>query len=381
MAEYDVAIAGGGPAGCSAAIRLARSGARVILLEGRTYPHDKVCGEFLSPECAPALDALGMTETLAALGPMPIDSVRITAPDGATRQMRLPGVGLGISRGALDEALAGRAHRAGAEVREGTRVTGIVGNLREGFHLALQTASGRSRVQARTVIAAHGRRGSLDRALKRRFLDRRQPFVALKNHYHGPPPYRRIDLHVFPGGYCGISGIEGGVANVCLLARESVFRGSSVATFLERIQEQNPRLRDWLSRAQPVRERWLSTAQVPFIRKGPVAGDILMAGDSAGVIVPLAGDGIAMALRSGALAAARTAEFLGGKLSAEQLRRRYAGDWRREFASRMRLARGLQVLMLRPWLLSLGMRLAAVVPSLGGYLVTRTRGGRQEGMP
>ncbi len=374
MTGYDAAIVGGGPAGCSAAITLAESGARVVLFEAKSYPHHKVCGEFLSPECSAVLDRLGVMPMLRACGPVLIETVRITAPDGAAWQTRFPGTAIGISRSALDATLAERAGRVGVDVCEASTVTAIVGSLRDGFDLMLRRVSGRAQIRARSVIAAHGKRGALDQSLKRSFLNRRQPFIALKNHFHGSPLPHHIDLHAFRGGYCGLSEIEGGAANVCFLAHESVFRGSDAATFVEWMQTQNPRLREWLSQAEPIHERWLSIAQVPFVRKSPVVGDILMAGDAAGLIVPLAGDGIAMALHSGMLAGARTVEFLGGQASADELRRRYTVDWRRAFGARLALARTLQVFMLRPKLLSVGLRLLVAVPPLGNYLVTHTRG-------
>jgi flavin-dependent dehydrogenase len=177
-----------------------------------------------------------------------------------------------------------------------------------------------------------------------------------------------------PGGYCGISAIENGAANVCLLARESVFRGRGVAPFLAWMRRQNPRLQEWFAHAEPTGERWLSIAQLPFVRKGPVSGDLLMAGDAAALIAPLAGDGIAMALRSGRLAASCAMEFLQDRLAAERLPRRYAARWRRQFAARLLLARGLQSLMLRPRLLSPALRMSARVPPLASYLVAHTRG-------
>ncbi len=371
--SYDVAIAGAGPAGCSAAILLAGAGARVVLLEAGSYPRDKVCGAFLSPEGGAQLAALGVMPLLRPLGPVPIATVRITAPDGAERTIPLPGAALGISRSALDAALARRAREAGAEVREGSPVTGIRGDVKNGFRLETRAAAGRSEVRARSVIAAHGKRDALDRALRRRFLARRQPFVALQNHFHGPPLPGRVELHSFPGGYCGMSEIEGGAANVCLLVRRPIVARRGIPAFLEWMQSHNPRLREWLSRAEAARERWLGIAEVPFVVKGPLEGEILMAGDAAAVIAPLAGDGIAMALRSGCLAAERTAEFLSGKASPVQLRRRYARDWRREFAGRLRLSRALQSLMLRPALLSPALRIAGAFPSVGELLVARTR--------
>ena len=372
---FDTAIVGGGPAGCSAAITLARLGARVVLFEAKAYPHDKLCGEFLSPECAGRLDELGLTPALRALKPVPIEIACLTAPDGAVWETRLPGVALGLTRKALDAALAERALAVGVDVRPATTVTDIHGSLSAGFELETRS----ERVRAQTVIAAHGKRGALDRALGRSFLKRPQPFVALKAHFHGPPLPNRIELHAFPGGYCGMSEIENGAANVCFLAHASVFRGAAqvgperVSEFLKWMSAQNPRLGDWLSRASQIGDRWISIGQVPFSGKRPVEGEVVMAGDAAGLVAPLAGDGIAIALHSGKLAAECSAGFLDGRLSADELRRQYAAEWQRAFNVRFRLGRILQNFMLRPYLLGPALRLINTIPPLGTYLVTHTR--------
>jgi 2-polyprenyl-6-methoxyphenol hydroxylase-like FAD-dependent oxidoreductase len=228
----------------------------------------------------------------------------------------------------------------------------------------------------------------MDRALQRRFLRRSHPFVALKAHMRDLPLPGRIELHAFRGGYCGMSELErsaygavgAGASNVCLLAHESVFRAAGAAgpqrlpAFLRWMRSQNPRLAEQLSRATLLSERWLSVGQVPFDDKSPVEGDVLMAGDAAGLIAPLAGDGIAMALRSGELAAAYCAAHLCGGMSAGGLRRGYAAAWRREFGARVRLGRLLQTLMLRPDWFWPGLHLLRAVPRLGQYLVAHTRG-------
>ena len=383
---YDVAVIGGGPAGCSAAIALGGRGLRVLVLEAKTYPHDKLCGEFLSPECAGLLEGLGLSERLLALDPAPIHTVCLTAPNGAAWETRLPGTAWGLTRRALDEALAERARAVGAEVRVGCAVIDLAGSLEAGYTLHTRARGGRvGELRARAVIGAHGKRAALDAALERPFLRQTQPFVALKAHYHGPPLPGRIELHGFPGGYCGLSEFETGAgssvraANLCLLAHSSAFRAGAgagpdrVGAFMRWMRARNPRLEAWLSQATPLTGRWLSIAQVPFTGKQPVEGGVLLAGDAAGLIVPLAGDGIAMALRAGALAAEHVTGFLAERVSAATLRRGYAADWQREFGPRLRLARVLQPLMLRPGWLGLGLRLLRAVPRLGQYLVTHTR--------
>jgi flavin-dependent dehydrogenase len=390
-AAYDVTVIGGGPAGLSAAIALAGRGLRVLVAEAKTYPHDKLCGEFLSPECAGLLEALGLAHALRALDAAPIETACLTAPDGTAWETRLPGMAWGLTRRALDAALAEQARAAGAEVRTGCAVIDLSGSLEAGYTLHTRLRGGRvGEVHARAVIAAHGKRAALDAALGRRFLRQPQPFVALKAHFRGPALPGRIELHGFPGGYCGLSEFEpragesGRAANVCLLVRAEVFSAAAdgaagperVAAFLAWMRAQNPRLEAWLARATPLNGRWLSIAQVPFVGKQPVEAGVLLAGDAAGLIAPLAGDGIAMALRAGPLAAEYASDFLDKRVSAETARQGYARAWRREFGPRLRLARALQGWMLRPAWLGLGLRLLKAAPRLGTYLVVHTRDSR-----
>jgi flavin-dependent dehydrogenase len=162
--------------------------------------------------------------------------------------------------------------------------------------------------------------------------------------------------------------------NVCLLAHESIFaRNNAIETFITWMQSVNPCLGRRLSPAQPTGDHWHSIAQVSFARKEIVVSDVLMTGDAAGLIVPLAGDGIAMALQSGRLAASHSANFLAGEYVAAELRQRYSSDWRRQCDARLRLGGALQSVMLRPRLLSLGLRLLSAAPSVADYLVRHTR--------
>ncbi len=376
---FDVAIIGGGLAGCNAAITLAQRNRRVLLLEATLYPHPKVCGEFLSPECISLFAESGFLPVLQRLNPVTIRTVRITAPNGSTWKTEFPALALGISRYALDAAFARYIVHKGVEVQDGIRVTEITGNLRECFSLTTRTPQGIQSFEAATVIAAHGKRSNLDRSLKRAFLSRHQPYIALKRHYKGPPLPGQIDLHVFRGGYCGMSEVEGGITNVCLLVRQDVFQSAlksshtNVEVFIRWMCHQNTYLRDWFAQAAPVYPEWLSVAQVPFVRKTSVEGDILLAGDAAGMVAPLAGDGMAMALHSGKLAALFTERYLAAELSAPELKKTYARAWNATFSARLRLGRVLQSVTLRPSLLAPGLRLLNLFPAFGNFLLVQTR--------
>jgi flavin-dependent dehydrogenase len=201
-----------------------------------------------------------------------------------------------------------------------------------------------------------------------------QPFVALKTHCRGPQLSHGIELHAFPGGYCGLAEIEDGWTNVCLLVRADVFRAAgSPSRFAEWMWTQNPYLQNWFAQAECDAVEWLSIGRVPFLAKRPVEADVLMAGDAAGLIAPLAGDGIAMALQSGRLAARHCLQFLLGQWSADELPRWYARAWRHEFGARLRLGRAVQTWMLRPRWFALALKSLTALPSLGRYFITHTR--------
>lgn len=368
---YDAAVVGGGLAGCSAAITLAEHGHRVLLLEARNYPTHRVCGEFMSPECVDTLGALGVMDAVRAHNPTWMTYAVITTPDGTRWERDLPGTAMGISRYALDAILAERAAQAGAAVRTSARVTDISGDLRTGFMLRVQ---GSADVHARVVIGAYGKRANLDRALNRGFLRVRQPYVGLKMHYDAPPVPARVELHTFQGGYCGLSDVEGGRVNACLLVRDDVFRArGSIPAFVAWMGEQNPALGAWLRQAKPALARWQSVSQVPFIAKPAVENDVLMTGDAAGLIAPLAGNGMGMALDGGRLAAGHVHRYLHGEADALQLVHGYAAAWTQQFGGRLRTGRFLQSLMLRPALMTSGLRAANALPALGDFFIKQTR--------
>jgi menaquinone-9 beta-reductase len=375
---FDALVIGGGLAGCSAAITLARRGHRVSLIEAGTYPRAKVCGEFLSPECTALFAQMDFLDNVYGLNPATIRTVRITSPRSEWRGI-FPAPALSVSRYALDQAVVTYAADCGVKVATGTRVTGVTGNFADGFTVTTQAAHGQDELRAASVIAAHGKRSNLDRVLKRDFFRQPQPYIGLKQHFRGALLPEHIDLHVFRGGYCGISQVEDGRTNVCLMVEQAVFQQvtagapDAIPRFIDWMCLDNRHLGAWLADAEPLYPDWLTIAQVTLAAKTPLEGDMFCVGDAAGMVAPLAGDGMAMALHSGVLAAAVLHEYLTHQTDAAEAKGRYADIWRHTFAARLRLGRLLQSLMLRPAVLTPGLRLMGAFPALGNWLVATTR--------
>lgn len=369
---YDVLIIGGGLAGCSMAIQLAERGQRVLLLEKQRYPAHKLCGEFLSVEVLAMFERLGVQEAVWQAGARPIDHTRITTMAGAVFESALPGTALGLSRYALDRLLFDRARAAGAEARDGVAVRSVEGTLEGGF--VVQTAS--ESFEARLVLGAYGKRGVLDRKLNRSFLQARSPFIAFKAHFEGAKLPGVIELHSFPGGYCGLSHVEQDRINACWIAHERTLKaaGGSPDTMIEQTLSQNPALAHRFGAMERVSDKFIAVSQLRFVPKGAFASDVGMIGDTAGMIAPMCGDGMAMALRSAEIAAPLASAFLTGRMNGSAFQRRYAQDWRKEFDLRMRLGRWMHHAYCHPVTARLGVGVCRRMPEFGRWLIRKTRG-------
>src|SRR6185436_17835152 len=137
---------------------------------------------------------------------------------------------------------------------------------------------------------------------------------------------------------------------------------SDIDSFIRWMRTQNPCLEDWLNSANMISDRWLSISEVPFVPKRPVINDVIMAGDAAGLIAPLAGDGIAMALHSGQIAGSFASRFLNSEISGERFFQAVASAWRSQFQARLRLSWALQPLMFHPVLSSIALNIIRSAP-------------------
>ncbi len=373
--SYNALVIGGGLAGCSTALQLARDGYDVLLAEQSTYPRHKLCGEFLSPEAQSSFRRLGILEPIYKAGASAINRTRLTAPSGTATEHTLPNTALGLSRYALDRLLFQQACAAGVEGRPGTRVTDVNGSLDNGFAVTV----GGETVEARLVLGAYGRRGVLDRTLERPFLEQQPPYVAFKAHYTGSPAADlrdTIELHSAPGGYCGLSPVEKDRVNVCWIGHTDALKdaGGTPAGMLDETLRQNPALDDRLRGLTRASDQFEAVSQVPLMPKSRFAGGVCMIGDAAGMIAPLCGDGMAMALRTADLVSPLASDFLDGRRTASSFRTAYENTWTNTFGRRMHLGRWIHAAAFRPGAARFLVQSCRLLPPLGRWLIRSTRG-------
>jgi flavin-dependent dehydrogenase len=320
----DVAVVGGSLAGSAAAGALARAGVDVLVIEKARFPRPKICGEFLSYEALPALERLGAAAAVRGAGAETIDRFTVVRPDGRALESRLASPVLSLSRERLDAIVSRAAEDAGARFLFGSPVVSLEGDLGSGFRLEGPGLA----VEARVVIGAWGRYAPLDGKLGRPFFGRPATLFGFKKHFCGPsaPLAGRAVLHVFPGGYLGLSRVEGGIVNLAALTSPALAKEAhhDFDVLLARLCERSPALSRDLDGLAPEPGPVLLSEPVHLGAHGAVARDVLLAGDAAGVLDPYTGAGMATALLTGEAAAEPVAAFLRGRLSPAALRDAHA---------------------------------------------------------
>ncbi|MDO6435519.1 pyridine nucleotide-disulfide oxidoreductase [Flavitalea sp. BT771] len=339
--SYDIAIAGGGLAGLALSIQMARAGYAVVLFEKDRYPFHKVCGEYISLESWNFLEELGLP--LSDWGLPVIKRVLVSAPNGESIEHELPLGGFGISRYKIDAALAAIARDCGVVVMEETRVTDIVFQ-RSAFRIHTADAI----YQARVACVTAGKRSNLDIKWKRPFTRKRSDklnnYIGVKYHLQTNLPADLIGLHNFRDGYCGISRIEDGRYCLCYMTTAANLQanGNSIPEMEKNILWQNPYLSDIFSSGVKLFEAPLTISQISFERRARVEHHILFVGDCAGMIPPLSGNGMSMALHGSKMAFRSIDAFLKGQIARHEMEQEYEDQWSHQFGRRLWVGRQLQ---------------------------------------
>ena len=371
--EYDIAIIGGGLAGISLAIQSADAGYKTVLFEKEQYPFHKVCGEYISNESYPFLQRLGID--LPSLSLPHINRLTVSDAGGNAYSFPLDLGGFGISRFSLDNLLYEKALKKGITVFTKTKVNDVWQQEDE-----FTIATSNQKYKAKLVCGAYGKRGNLDIQWRRNFAQQKanklNNYIGIKYHIRYSQPVNTISLHNFPDGYCGISNIEEGKCCLCYLTTANNLKkhGNSIAEMEAKLLSRNPFLKKIFNEAKFLYKQPLAISQVSFDKKTQVENGVLLLGDSAGLITPLCGNGMSMAMHASLLAFQNSNLFLKGNISRHEMEEQYKAQWNQQFAKRLFIGRIIQRLFGGTTLTSLFLKTMNAVPVLSRKLIKATHG-------
>lgn len=366
--DTDVLIIGGGLAGLISAIHLRKNNIGVTLIEKSSYPRHKVCGEYISNEVLPYLKWLGINVEI--LKPTAITKFEFTDVTGKRTKAQLKTGGFGASRYTLDNYLYEEAINSGTTILKDT-VTDITFK-NDVFTVQI---SGKA-LTSEVVIGAYGKRSNIDQALSRKFIKKKSPWLAVKAHYTGSFNGDTVAIHNFNGGYCGISKVENDKINICYLADYKTFKSyKNIAEYQNNVLYKNPNLKAIFESSTILFDKPITISQINFNEKEPVVNHIIMTGDTAGLIHPLCGNGMAMAIHSAKIASDAVTDYFNGIFkSRQQLESRYISAWKKEFSNRLSTGRLLAKLLQNTKLTNLLMRAITLFPGILQFIIKQTHG-------
>jgi flavin-dependent dehydrogenase len=367
--NLDIIIVGGGLAGLTSAIHLSKFGLKVTLIEKNEYPKHKVCGEYISNEVLPYFQWLGLD--ISDLKPSIISKMEFSTAKGKLISGDLPLGGFGISRYELDHYLCKKAIKNGCQIIHDS--VSDIQFIDNEFHIS---TSNNLELKSRIALGAFGKRSNIDLKLNRNFIQKKSPWLAVKAHYSGDFPNDLVGLHNFKGGYCGVSKVENNKINICYLADYDTFKQyKNIEEFQSKVVCKNPHLKAIFKNCQLLFEKPITISQISFEKKEAVENHILMIGDTAGLIHPLCGNGMAMAIHGAKIVSELIIEFLDNKISSrKELEEKYTEEWNSNFKSRLATGRFLSTILRMENLAAFLMQLLAIFPFLLPKIIKKTHG-------
>jgi flavin-dependent dehydrogenase len=367
--QSDVLIVGGGLAGLTAALHLHKAGLKVILIEKNVYPHHKVCGEYVSNEVLPYLEWLNID--INKLDLSHINRLQLSTVSGKSIYTNLPLGGFGISRYEFDNFLYQQLLEKGVEIIED-----IVSEITFGNDIfSVHTLAGQE-FTTKQVIGAYGKRSSIDIKLDRPFIKEKSPYLAIKAHYKGNFPDDLVAVHNFNGGYCGVSKVENQHINICYLADYATFKThKNIETYQQKVLYQNKHLEEIFENGKMLFDAPLTISQLAFGAKTAVVDHILFIGDTAGLIHPLCGNGMAMAIHSAKICSELLLQFFDGIISSRiELEKKYTSLWNKEFRSRLKMGSILSSILRKEKLTDVLLTGVIKMPFILQQIIKKTHG-------
>lgn len=369
MKNNEVLIIGGGLAGLTAAIHLSKIGFQVVVIEKNKFPKHKVCGEYISNEVLTYLNWLDLK--IANLQPTAITKLEFSTVNGKRIKTILPLGGFGISRYVLDEHLYTKAIINGCKIIQDTVETIVF--EKEVFTI---NTTNKTVLKSEIVIGAFGKRSDIDLKLSRNFIQKKSPWLAVKAHYSGSFPDDLVGLHNFKGGYCGVSKVENDVINICYLTDYETFKKyKNIEEYQNKVVSQNPYLKSIFSNSKLLFEKPLTISQISFEKKQAVENHILMIGDTAGLIHPLCGNGMAMAIHSAKIVSELVEKYFNNEIkSRNELEEKYVQEWNFNFRKRIKMGLFLSNILRKQKLSGALMRILIIFPFLLPKIIKKTHG-------
>ena len=385
---YDAIIAGAGPAGSSLAIRLAMAGLRVLLVEQKKFPREKLCGEFVSPECMAHFVELGVMPEITAAKGTDLAETIFFARNGKGVSIRSEWFGkadsmaLGLSRAEMDERLLKRARDLGVDVREETTAVGLIMAEDKVCGVKTRCKDGEEiQILARVTVDATGRSRSLARRLDKLIYPKTAAdFVAFKTHLRNANIRSgACEIYAYRGGYGGCNRVENDLYNLCFIAsaKDTKRLDSDPVRVMREVVFTNERAAKAMANAE-VAKPWLA---VPIERFGrgdliPASG-LLTVGDAAAFIDPFTGSGILLALESAKIAchaiSSNIADF-------DQMAADYAKKYAGAFDRRLRVCSMLRHAAFVPFLADVTISLLGISAGLRRRIAQATRFSEERGV-
>ncbi len=369
---FDVGIVGGGLAGLSLSILLAKKNYKIVLFEKEKYPFHRVCGEYISLESRKFIENLGFN--LSEFNLPIIKKLIVSSPNGKRINADLDLGGFGISRFFIDNELKKIAIENGVNVLEETKVNDVVFND-EKFVIKYKSES----VKCTVVAACFGKRSNLDVKWTREFVKKKpgklNNYIGVKYHIKTSSPTDTIALHNFKNGYCGISKVENDTHCLCYLTTaQNLKNNNSIKEMEQNILYKNPFLKNIFTGAEFLFKEPVTISQISFDRKTLVENHVLMLGDAAGMITPLCGNGMSIALHSSKIASACIEDYLNGKITRSQMEIQYRQQWKNKFGRRLKAGRIIQKMFGKEFITNIFISLLKPFPFLVNKIVKATHG-------